>query len=571
LSKRELFIKICGLILAIAVFQVVGIELLLYYTWDVTAEEFLGSFLRPWWIIVVFVIIYLFLANYYAYPVFGFLDKLNSSQDMSIERISFVQDRLVNFPVFLAVILYPFYFSGTVLGAWINLSYLGLPLSKLAYGVLAGIIAPVWATPMAIFAGNWICGQVLSLPLPEHWNVPPARLAGRTVGVRGKLMLMIMALVAAPLGYLAVIGYSMSSGGSVWIFFALLWVVSLIVTFLLAWGAGTMITRPLEELKAVTERVREGEYDRPVKIIGNDELALLGQTVNLMMETITSHVGSMEAVMDKLRDGIEKLDGASETLLAVSSQQSSGASQQASAVQESSSVAEEIVAMAGQISERAKGVGEAADNTLSLCREGEHKLAGAREEFQDIEQQSIAIEEAMQQLETRFEEIFKVVELMEEIADQTELLALNASLEAAGAGAQGRRFFVVAEETGRLAGRAGQATGDIRTLVESIRETVQESTGAVRMGNKKVAEGGSVIEDVGKSILDISGAAESTSSSVREIQNSTAQQTSATEQLASSISEVKEVAGQVDESARKIQTAISELRDLAQTLRATMQ
>lgn len=212
-----------------------------------------------------------------------------------------------------------------------------------------------------------------------------------------------------------------------------------------------------------------------------------------------------------------------------------------------------------------------AANTLTACKDGEDKLDLARTGFQAIEEQADAIGEATRQIGDRFQETYKIVGMMEDIADQTELLALNAALEAAGAGEGGKRFSVVAEETRRLALRATEAAGDIRTRMEDIQKSVMETTRAAEKGKEKVADGGRAILEVTDALSKISSFAGSTSIAVSEITISTGQQNSASAELASSIIEVRDVAGKVEQGAKEIQNAIAELRFFSEALRETVE
>jgi methyl-accepting chemotaxis protein len=186
-------------------------------------------------------------------------------------------------------------------------------------------------------------------------------------------------------------------------------------------------------------------------------------------------------------------------------------------------------------------------------------------------EQVAAILAAMRELEDRFQAIYKMVAMTGEIAEQTELLALNAALEAAGAGLAGQRFMVVADATKRLANRAAEASREIRELVQTIQQATMKTIRIAEGGQDKVAAGGGVMAEAMEAIRSISALADSTSRAVGEITLSTRQQTTGAEQLAGSVAEVHEVARKVEAGAKEIQAAITELQSFAETLRATVE
>jgi methyl-accepting chemotaxis protein len=365
--------------------------------------------------------------------------------------------------------------------------------------------------------------------------------------------------------------YFKSRMGSLRTFYITLMLVGSGLALILSIAAARETTRPIRILQTVAERVRQGHYDQPVRLVTNDELSELGSAINTMMQAIVGHIKAVESVVDSLRVGIRRMDETANTVLAISAEQSSGATEQASTVQETGSIAEEIVTTARQISERARLVDEVAEKTLTACQDGDQKLEEARAGFKGIEQQVEVIEESTRRIEDRFQEIYKIMGWMEDIAEQTELLALNAALEAAGAGEQGLRFSVVAVSLKKLAIRAAEAAKEIRALIENIQSATVESTRVAMGGREKVAAGGNAIMAVVESLKNISSFAGSTTSAVREISLSTNQQTNASEQLASSISEVQKVARQVEEGAKEIEASIAELRDFSEGLRTTVE
>jgi methyl-accepting chemotaxis protein len=510
-----------------------------------------------------------------------------------------VQDRGVTFPFFMALLAFPFYMVGGPLGTWMISRKLGWPSDMVLYGFFGGTISATLTAPMSVYAYRFVIEPVLQLTAAVAPELMPARRAGFQLTARTKLILTVIALVGAWTAYAVIVGYSQtrallenqkqmeqllspearskllnqpdhygapgvlssryfqSRTGGLRVLFLSLLIFAVGTALLLAAAAAREITQPIRLLQDAAERVRQGRYEEPVRLLANDELAELGATLNRMMTTILQHMGAMEAVLANLRGGIRRLEDTVTTVLAVSTEQASGATEQASAVQEVSSIAEQIAATARQIAERTGTVEGIAASTFTASQEGERKLDQAGTGFTHIAAQVEAIRQAMRELQGQFQAVYKIVSMITEIAEQTELLALNASLEAAGAGTAGRRFMVVADATKRLAGRAGEASRQIRGLVERIQKATMESSRLAEGGQEKVAAGGNLIAEAAAAIRNISTLARSTSLAAGEITVSTRQQTTGSEQLAGSIGEIHEVARQAEAGARQIQTAIA--------------
>ena len=613
LSPRRFFFRVVGVGALLALFQILGMELLIFYLTTPTLPEIWKMATIPGPVVngllaAFFVCVYLYLR-----PLLRFLGKLRRGEEPEADEARRVQDRSVNFPYVLAVLAYPFYMIGGPLGTWLVGRQLGWPTELPIYGFFGGAISVSLTAPLAVYAYHWVAEPVTRLAAQAAPELPAARPAGRRLSASLKLIVSVLCLVGAWTAYTGLVGYHQNQAllenlkkveamlpadaratlvdeaahrrdpaprssryfqerlGNLKVFYLSLLLAALSMALLLAIAAAKEITQPIALLHHAAERVRQGRYGDAVRLIGNDELAELGAALNRMMDTIVGQFQAMAAVVERLRGGILQIEETVRTVHQVSDEQATGATQQAGAVQEASSIAAEIVASARQIENRGRTVDEIAGQTLSACREGSEKLGLAQTGFAAITEQVEAIRGAMRELEHRFREIYQVVELMEEVAEQTELLALNAALEAAGAGEAGRRFMVVAEATQRLAVRAGESTRQIRGLVERIQQATVQTTRLAEGGREKVAGGGEMIAAAAAALQAISGLAESTSASVSEISLSAKQQRTGSEQLAAAVVEVHEVAKKVEAGAKQVQAAVAELAGFAETLRATVE
>ncbi|HUT55737.1 MAG TPA: methyl-accepting chemotaxis protein [bacterium] len=547
-------------------------------------------------------------------PLMRFARGIGPDQKYDDDYLSSIQDQAMKLGPKMAALGFIFYTAVTPVNLAISFRSLDWPLSTLWFGVGAGLIAGLLLMPLALNLANWAVRPIVDYSVKASRRTVAARRAGWPISLRMKLLFTFGPLILAGQLFGAAVGYSQTQGifenqvklqrafvppgkenllidtvlhrsdpgirstryyqshlGDLILFYSLFMSVTMAVGLVLILLFAYEISLPVKTLNLIGDRIKLGNFLEPIRLVTSDEFADLGSSLNRMMDTIVDQMEEMARILNTLRDGVAKMDETANTVLAVSAEQSSGATEQASSVQETGSIAEEIVATARQISERAKSVDKLAGNTLNASLDGEKTLDEASKGFAAISDQVTAIGAAMTQLETRFQETYKIVEWMEDIAEQTELLSLNAALEAAGAGEEGRRFSVVAQATRRLAQRAAEAANEIRTMIESIQQATVESTLLAEDGRAKVEKGGTFITAAVSALKTISDFAQSTSSSVREITMSTNQQTTASEQLAGSVAEVQEVARRIEEGAKEIESAIAGMRDFAEELRATVE
>jgi methyl-accepting chemotaxis protein len=613
MTRSRFIARLLILIVSIALFQIASLELLVYHIMRPTLDEFIVMINAPGPIVAGLLGTFMVCTYFYIRPLTDFLKSVARSEAIDEEQVLLVHKRGLFFPYFMASFAFPFYMVGGALGNVVVISRLSWPSELIFYGFIGGIISSFMAAPMSIHGYHWIIGPVIRLSSESAPGLPPSRAAGFNLSIRRKLTLTIFSLAVALTGYTMLIGYSQnqlmhdhitsieagrtgeggppSDGPAMSAEDRLSYVVEYfearvsgqapvyIILFIIACGASLAlaflaakeITGPVVMIREQADRVSRGRYDQPVRLISNDEFSELGMAFNRMLETIVGQIESMNSVVESLRSGIGRIDETVSTVAKICADQSSGATEQAAAVQQTSTTAEEIAATARHIEERAKSVDEVSASTLSACRDGEGKLESTYLGFKGISEHVDMISKAMSELEGRFLQTYGIVEMIEDIAEQSELLSLNAALEAAGAGEHGRRFGVVADSTRQLSAQSMEAAREIRELIEAIQVATVESIGVADEGKAKVAYGEKTIEETMEALRTISSLAETTSHSAGEITSATNQQTSASGQLAESISEVQKVALNFEAGAKEIEAAIRELLDFAEELRARVE
>jgi len=328
--------------------------------------------------------------------------------------------------------------------------------------------------------------------------------------------------------------------------------------------------RPLKALTLAAERITEGSLDEQIKVESTDEVGQLAGAFNNMTQVI---VKNLQGEIDKsnrmvvsVKEAIQQLSTSANELMAISAQQSAGSAEQATAVQQATTTSEEIAATAKQVSENAGLVESLADNAAASSTDGQQAVSTAVEGMSQLKDQVQSIAEAMLELGDNSQKIGGIIDIIDEISDQTNLLSLNAAIEAAGAGEAGKRFSVVANEVRRLADRTADATNQVKVLIVQIQQATNSTIMLTEEGSKGVDAASTLVADISEALEKITAAVAETTSAASEIKLMTQQQTTASEQMTDTIVEVRDVAVQVATSSQETTQSISELTSLAESL-----
>jgi CHASE3 domain sensor protein/ABC-type transporter Mla subunit MlaD len=270
----------------------------------------------------------------------------------------------------------------------------------------------------------------------------------------------------------------------------------------------------------------------------------------------------------RLHNAIAQMQGSSTELNSAASQQVTGAREQASATTEISTTVKELLATSRQIATSAQQVSRVADETAGAARNGNDTVHRAQEAIDAVSRQVDTIVNHMLELGKRSQEIGGILDIINEMAEQTNILAINATIESAGAGEHGKRFAVVAEEIRKLADRVGGATKDIRSLIDEIRAASNTTIMATEDGSKAVQSSAKQFGDVAGSFRRIAELVRTNLDVAREIEMSTQQQTTAVEQVNTAIQEVAETARQAETSSTQTLQTANQLAQLSQQLNA---
>ncbi len=281
----------------------------------------------------------------------------------------------------------------------------------------------------------------------------------------------------------------------------------------------------------------------------------------LLTRTLSRQIGA----------AVGHVQSSSAELQAAASQQATGAKEQAGAMTEISTTISELVATSRQIAESAQRVAQIAEQTAGSARSGESTVDKGQEAIASIRRQIDQVVNHMLDLGRKSQEIGAVLDVVSELAEQTNILAINATIEASGAGEAGKRFSVVAEEIRKLADRVANSTKGIRSQIDDVRGAVNTTVMATESGAKAVDAGARQFTDIAAAFKQIAGLVGTTTDAAREIELSTKQQATAAEQVRLAVTDVAQATQESETSSSQTLQTASQLAGLSMDLRRLIQ
>ncbi len=324
------------------------------------------------------------------------------------------------------------------------------------------------------------------------------------------------------------------------------------------------ISRPVTRMAATAQQIAEGDLTRKLKVDRRGELGQLEQALNRMTE-------NLYAAIQRIREGALQVSTSAEEMATTMHQQSAASAQQSAAVSQTTTAMEQLAATSHQIAEAADQVVSTAAKTQSEAQDGVSAVTRTVQQMEAIRDGNEISRQEIAALGQRSQRIGNVMELITHIADQTRMIAFNASIEAAAAGEAGRRFGVVATEVRQLADSVTKSTGEIR---ERITET-QTATNALIVASewraKQIEEGFELTQMTARALEEILERAKEATQAAAQIRLSTQQQRTAAEQVVGALQEVQEGVKQVAMGNQQMTEVGRGLLELADKLKAAME
>jgi methyl-accepting chemotaxis protein len=256
---------------------------------------------------------------------------------------------------------------------------------------------------------------------------------------------------------------------------------SLLVTMLLAWRFTVSITKPLADAASVAKRIAQGDLTCSLSVEGADELGDMLVHLDQMQRNLRSTIRSISDASNQLAASAEEVNAVVEEASRSLQSQSDEIEQAATAVNQMSAAVEEVAG-------NAISTVEASQESDKDSREGYVKVVQTISSIKQLSERVIGASSQARGLEGQARDIVKVLEVIRGIADQTNLLALNAAIEAARAGEAGRGFAVVADEVRSLAQRTQNSTADIEQMISAIQTGTDDTVQALQMSSEQAEE-----------------------------------------------------------------------------------
>jgi methyl-accepting chemotaxis protein len=337
---------------------------------------------------------------------------------------------------------------------------------------------------------------------------------------------------------------------------ALLTVAVILCAVMLVFALGRSVTRPLHQLVAVAARVAQGDLTLEIHDGRRDEMGQLASAFNQM-------VRSLRALIKHMQEGIIQISAASADIEGLAGKQTAGSVEQAVSVEEITSSLEELAVAAAGIAGRSESVVATAEETVAAATGGQHTVTAALEGMDRIRETVQNIAATTVRLGDRSQKIGDVLGIIQEIASETHLLAVNAAIESAAAGEHGRRFAVVAGEVRRLAERSRASAEEIAALVTEIQAAISASVMATEQGTKEVETGVELGRGMEKALQEIVEMIEKTTQTAKEISLATQQQRSASDQVVAVIRGIADSAREAAEGMKQASSLVTQLTTLA--------
>ncbi|NVE00708.1 CHASE3 domain-containing protein [Massilia sp. BJB1822] len=330
----------------------------------------------------------------------------------------------------------------------------------------------------------------------------------------------------------------------------------------------------MDALRVVCEQIKREERDllsrreaEAEATTSSVKTTILGGTILCLLFVVGAGIMITRSLTDKLGMAVGHVQSSSAELQAAATQQASGARQQASAMSEISTTISELGVTSRQIAESAQRVAQIAEQTALAARDGEGTVDKGQESIAGIRRQTDQVVTHMLDLGRKSQEIGAVLDIVSELAEQTNILAINATIEASGAGEAGRRFAVVAEEIRKLADRVAASTKGIRIQIDEVRGAVNTTVMATESGAKAVDLGARQFAEVAQAFKQIAGLVSTTTEAAREIELSTKQQATAADQVRVAVSDVAQATQETETSSTQTLQTASQLAGLSMDLR----
>jgi len=297
--------------------------------------------------------------------------------------------------------------------------------------------------------------------------------------------------------------------------------------------------------------------------VTEDITGAIADSVNYSIDALRDLVGTINSTANQVRTAVRKTQNMTGELAEASDAQ-------ASQITTASSAVTEISKSMSQVSERAADSAEVARKSVSIAHKGGETVRQTIDGMETIREQIQETSKRIKRLGESSQEIGDIVNLITEISDQTNILALNAAIQASMAGEAGRGFAVVADEVQRLAERTGDATKQIEALVKTIQADTNEATVSMEQSTANVVKGAKLTENAGSALDRIEQVSMNLAQRILEISDSTRDQAQDSVRITETMDVIQEITAKTSEGSTRASGSIGELSDMVQEMQKSV-
>ena len=337
-------------------------------------------------------------------------------------------------------------------------------------------------------------------------------------------------------------------------------IATIVIGLVLSIILGLIITRSVNsgvrELAVTAKKLANGELTARVNWDSTDELGDVGRAFNQMATEFSSLISQVRQSADQVASAAAMQTSTAEKVSAISGSQTQQAAIAASSIDNLNSAVKEIA-------QKTDDVVTSANDASAMAAEGQQVVNKA---VQGIQQVAITVRESAQlmaALGKRSDQIGQIVNVIKDIAEQTNLLALNAAIEAARAGEQGRGFAVVADEVRKLAERTASATSEISTMISAIQSETGNAVTTMEKGSSQVSDGVSLANQAGQSLQNINSSVKRVVEMIEQISEATRSQSETTNEITKRVEHIAEMAQENTSSVDETTHASHDLQKLS--------
>lgn len=341
---------------------------------------------------------------------------------------------------------------------------------------------------------------------------------------------------------------------------AISFVVTLLFTFLCAYGLIRGISRPLRQLNEIVTVMRAGDFSKRLTLEQRDEFHNLADGFNRMTDELTALVGQIQKSSTQVNTSVTNI-------ATTARQQQATASEIAATTTEIGATSKEISAMSRELVNTVGEVSKVTERSAALASSGQVSLANMEETMGRVMEAAALINTRLVALNDKAGNINQVVTTITKVADQTNLLSLNAAIEAEKAGEYGRGFSVVATEIRRLADQTAVATFDIDKMLKDVQSAVAAGVMGMDKFSEEVRRGMQEIQQVGTQLSQIIHQVQTLAPRVESVNEGMQAQATGAEQISQSLMQLTEAARQTVDSLNQSAVAINELSQVSNGLR----